>query len=160
MKKMLLASLFGAALMVPLAAKAEFAFTARGTALRAGPGNDYPRLDRIPANVRVYLHGCIDRYEWCDVTVGRERGWIDGDRLVYPYEGRRMSIIEIGPRARLPILGFHFDNYWDENYANGRRHSFYRDRDRWRPQDFARRDSDRDGTPNRFDSQPYNPRRD
>ena len=158
MKKTLLASLFGAALMVPLAANAEFAFTARPTALRAGPGTDYPRLNRIPPNVRVYMHGCLSGFDWCDVTVGRERGWIDGERLVVPYQGRRMSVIEIGPRARLPVLGFHFDNYWDENY--GRRHTFYRDRDRWR-RDFAQRpDRDRDGVPNRFDDYPNNPRRD
>ena len=157
MKKMLLASLFSAALMVPLAAKAEFAFTARGTALRAGPGNDYPRLDRIPPNVRVYLHGCLSGFDWCDVTVGRYRGWIDGDRLVVPYQGRRMSVIEIGPRARLPLLAFHFDNYWDENYG---RRSFYRDRDRWR-RDFAQRyDRDHDGVPNRFDDHTNDPRRD
>ncbi len=51
-----------------------------------------------------------------------------------------------GPRIALPMLTFSFDTYWHDNY---RRSGFYRDRDRYR--DFARRDQDRDGIPNRFD---------
>jgi uncharacterized protein YraI len=97
-------------------------------------------------NTRVQIHGCINRYDWCDVSVRGARGWVEGDDLRLRYQGRPVRIVEYGPRIALPTLTFSFDRYWNDNY---RRSGFYRDRDRYR--DFARRDQDRDGVPNRFD---------
>ena len=156
MKKTLFASLFGAALMLPLAAQAETAFTSGSVSLRSGPSEEFPRIDRLRSNQRVNLHGCIDRFDWCDVSVGRDRGWVDGSRLVIPYQGRRVRVMEYGPRINVPMLSFNF-GYWDDHY---RGRGFYRDRDNWRGRDFARRwDRDGDGVPNRFDDRPNNPRR-
>ena len=138
------ATVLGAALFAPVAANAAVAYLTDSTSLRAGPGRDFPRIERLPSNVRVELYGCIDRFDWCDVRVGRMRGWVDGDDLTVPWRGRRVGIIEYGPRLSLPLISFRIDNYWDEHY---RRHTFYRDRDRYRA--FA--DRDHDSIPNRFD---------
>ncbi len=166
MKKFLISAVLGAAMLVPALAKAEVAFTSDSMIVRAGPGHDYPRIDRLPPNMRVRLYGCIDRFDWCDVSFGGIRGWVDGERLFVPYQGRRVRVIEYGPRLSLPLVSFGFDSYWDEHY---RRHGFYRERDHWRsfrdrdhdgvPNRFDR-DRDGDGVPNRFDRQPNNPRRD
>ncbi len=157
MKKSLLAAIFGAAALLPLAAQAEVAFTDGRATLHAGPGREFPRIDRLRSNVRVNLYGCIDGFSWCDVSIGRERGWVDGDSLFVPYQGRRVRVMEYGSRINVPMVRFNW-GYWD-NYYRGR--GFYRDRDHWRRQDFARRwsDADGDGVPNRFDDRPRNPYR-
>ena len=163
MKKFFLATVLGAALMVPAAANAAVAYLTNPTSLRAGPGRDFPRLDRLPPNARVELYGCVDRFDWCDVRFGRVRGWIDGDNLYVPWQGRRVRVMEYGPRLSLPVISFRFDNYWNDHY---RGRPFYRERDRFRA--FADRDRDGipnrvdrdrdgDGVPNRFDRNPNNP---
>jgi uncharacterized protein YraI len=148
MKAKYLASVLAAAFMLPAAAHAQTAYTADSLTMRAGPGRDYPRIERLSRNSRVFIHGCVDRFDWCDVSRGRLRGWVDGDALMIPYEGRRLRVLEYGPRLDVPVISFRFDNYWNDNY---RRHSFYRDRDRWREYRSARRDQDFDGVPNRVD---------
>jgi uncharacterized protein YraI len=138
------------ALLGPVAAHAERAYTTTTLALRAGPGSEYPRLERIPRDMRVEVHGCLDRFDWCDVSYRGTRGWLDGEALVVRSEGRRSRVTEYWPRARGPIVTFSFDSYWDNNYN---RRSFYRDRDDWRNRSrgWRGRDQDRDGIPNRFD---------
>lgn len=131
---------------LPAAAQAAQGFTEGRVALRAGPDNDYPRVTTLNRNTRVQIHGCINRYDWCDVSVRGARGWVEGEDLRLRYQGRPVRVIEYGPRIALPMLTFSFDTYWNDNY---RRSGFYRDRDRYR--DYARRDQDRDGIPNRFD---------
>jgi uncharacterized protein YraI len=145
--KVLGAAVLGAALMVSTAASAAVAYLTSPTSLRAGPGGDFPRLDRLPPNARVELLGCVDRFDWCDVRFGRMRGWVDGDNLFVPWQGRRVRVMEYGPRLSLPVISFRFDNYWDEHY---RGRPFYRERERFRA--FA--DRDHDGIPNRFDRTP------
>ena len=145
--KILGAAVLGAALMASTAASAAVAYLTRPTSLRAGPGGDFPRLDRLPPNARVEILGCVDRFDWCDVRFGRMRGWVDGDNLFVPWQGRRVRVMEYGPRLSLPVISFRFDNYWDEHY---RGRPFYRERERFRA--FA--DRDHDGIPNRFDRTP------
>ena len=134
------------ALAIPAMAQAAPGMTDSRVQLRAGPGYDYPRVTNLARNTRVNVHGCIRRYDWCDVSVRGIRGWMPADDLRLRYQGRVVRVPEYGPRIALPTLTFSFDTYWDDNY---RRSNFYRDRDRWREQ--ARRDQDRDGVPNRLD---------
>ncbi len=172
MKLRLIIPTLAAALLVSVAADAATGYTTGRLNLRAGPGRDYPTIEVLRRDTRVTVFGCLDRFDWCDVQRGRQRGWVDGDSLVIPYQGRRVGIIEYGPRLRLPMLTFSFDNYWDTYY---RRAGFYRDRDSWRErwrgwsnrvdQDHdgipnrIDRDRDNDGVPNRRDDAPNNPRR-
>jgi len=142
--------LLAATVIASAAAEAATGYTTERLNLRAGPGREYPTIDAISRNTKVRVYGCLARYHWCDVSRGRMRGWVDGDALVIPYRGRRVALIEYGPRVRdLPIIRFSFDSYWDNHY---RRAAFYRDRDSWRERWRGwSRDQDRDGIPNRFD---------
>jgi len=152
MKIRIAVPLLAAALLASAAADAATGYTTSRLTLRAGPGRDYPMIDTVSRNTRVTVHGCIDRFDWCDISRGRMRGWVDGDSLNVVYRGRRVGMMEYGPRIRLPIISFSFDNYWDTHY---RRAAFYRDRDnwreRWRGWSAGMRDQDRDGIPNRVD---------
>ncbi len=133
------------------AAEAATGYTTERLTMRAGPGREYPRIDSVASNTRVTVHGCVDRYDWCDISRGRQRGWVDGDELVMPFQGRRVKVMQYGPRVNLPVITFRLDNYWDEHY---RRASFYRDRDSWRERWrgwSGMPDSDHDGRPNVVD---------
>jgi uncharacterized protein YraI len=115
--------------IAPNLASALSAVTAEPANLRAGPSFDFPVVDRIPADVRVNVHGCVRGYRWCDVSWRDARGWVPGNELAYLYDNRRVTIIEYGPRIGLPVVVFSFDTYWDRHY---RSRSWYGDRARWR----------------------------
>jgi len=116
-------------LIGPSLASAADAVTTARTNLRAGPAYDFPVVDRIPSDVGVNIHGCIRAYSWCDVSWRDARGWVPGNQLAYLYNGRRVRVVEYGPRIGLPIVGYSVDTYWD-TYYRGR--PFYGQRDRWR----------------------------
>ena len=121
----------------PAAASALTAVTTEQIPLRAGPAGDFPVVDQVPADARVVVHGCVRAYRWCDVSWRDAHGWARGDDLAYLEDSRRVSIIEYGPRVRLPIVVFSFDGYWDRYY---RSRPFYSERARWRA---VWRDNDR-----------------
>src|SRR5262245_6709674 len=124
-----LAAAVAGLVLAPNLASALSAVTATSTDLRAGPAYDFPVVDQIPGDVRVNVHGCVRGYRWCDVSWRDARGWVSGQELAYLYEGRRVTIVEYGPRIGLPVVGFAFDTYWDR-YYRGR--SWYGERARWR----------------------------
>ena len=113
----------------PAAASALTAVTTEPLPLRAGPAGDFPVVDQVPADARVVVHGCVSAYRWCDVSWRDAHGWARGDELAYLEDSRRVSIIEYGPRVRLPIVAFSVDRYWDRHY---RSRPFYSERARWR----------------------------
>jgi uncharacterized protein YraI len=133
-----LAALAAGLLIGPNVASALPAVTTEPTNLRAGPAFDFPVVDAIPGDVSVNVHGCVRGYRWCDVSWRDARGWVPGAELAYLDSGRRVTIVEYGPRVRLPVVGFAFDTYWDR-YYRGR--SWYGERARWRT---VWRDRDRD----------------
>jgi uncharacterized protein YraI len=113
----------------PNLASALTAVTTEPTNLRAGPAFDFPVVDSIPSEARVNVHGCVRGYRWCDVSWRDARGWMAGEELAYLYDGRRVTIVEYGPRIGLPVIGFAFDTYWDRYY---RSRPWYSERTRWR----------------------------
>ena len=113
----------------PAVASALTAVTTEPLPLRAGPAGDFPVVDQVPADARVVVHGCVRAYRWCDISWRDAHGWARGDELAYLEDSRRVSIIEYGPRARLPIVAFSVDGYWDRYY---RSRPFYSERARWR----------------------------
>jgi uncharacterized protein YraI len=115
--------------IAPNLASALSAVVAGSTELRAGPAFDFPVVDSLPSDVRVNVHGCVRGYRWCDVSWRDARGWVPGEELAYLYQGRRVTLVDYGPRIGLPILAFSFDNYWD-HYYRGR--PFYGERARYR----------------------------
>src|SRR5262249_2909179 len=115
------------------------AVTAESIDLRAGPAFDSPVVDRIPSDVNVDIHGCLGGYRWCDVSWRDARGWLPGNQLAYIYQGRRVTVLEYGPRIGLPVVGYSFDSYWDRYY---RSRPFYGERARYRT---VWRDHERNG---------------
>lgn len=124
-----LAAVAAGLIVAPNLASALSAVTASATNLRAGPAFDFPVVDRLPADVRVNVHGCVRGYRWCDISWRDARGWAPGEELAYLYQGRRVTVVEYGPRIGLPVVGFAFDTYWDR-YYRGR--VWYGERARWR----------------------------
>jgi uncharacterized protein YraI len=97
-------------------ALAEEAYTSKSANLRAGPGRDYPIVSRIPPGSSVEVAGCLEDYAWCDVIAGPDRGWMYSGSLEYPYEGRRVAILQEGPAIGLPVVVFSVGPYWDTYY--------------------------------------------
>lgn len=114
-----------AALPDPAQAQAR---TTTAVNLRAGPGVEYPIVAWLPQATRVEVHGCVERYEWCDVTAPDVRGWVHAAYLAYPYRNRPVPIITYGALIGLPIIIFSIGPYWDDHYRN---RPWYSQRPRW-----------------------------
>ncbi|MFS2102685.1 SH3 domain-containing protein, partial [Variovorax sp. Varisp85] len=108
------------ALILPLAAAAQQAFT-RGTVnLRAGPSGDYPLVARLGPGQPLDVIGCTSGYGWCDVVLpDGGRGWVWSRSLDYAYQERRVPLATYGAVIGVPIISFAIGSYWA---------SYYRDR--------------------------------
>lgn len=108
------------ALILPLAAAAQQAFT-RGTVnLRAGPSGDYPLVARLGPGQPLDVIGCTSGYGWCDVVLpDGGRGWVWARSLDYAYQERRVPLATYGAVIGVPIISFAIGSYWA---------SYYRDR--------------------------------
>jgi len=84
--------------------------------LRAGPARDYPLVATLPPGTQVQIFGCTEDWDWCDVAVGPNRGWLYARHLDYPYQGRRTVIFGHGPSLGLPLVTFSLGTYWDSYY--------------------------------------------
>jgi len=125
MKTRLFASV---ALALSLPAVAQQAITTGWANLRAGPGGDYPLVARLQPNTPVQVEGCLSGYQWCDISIGPDRGWIYAQRLNYVYQDRPVPILGWGARIGLPIIAFSIGSYWDDYY---RQRPWYGQRPRW-----------------------------
>jgi uncharacterized protein YraI len=136
-----------AALMQPSAASAEDGFTVSDVNMRAGPASRFPVIGTLPGGARVYIHGCLGEWDWCDVSWGDERGWVFSDYLESLYGQRRVPLVEYRARLNIPVLTFNITTYWDRYYRD---RYWYRDRDHWargdwnRDRDWSQGDNDRD----------------
>ena len=114
----LFACLVFLALASSAAAVGQTAFTAKVVNLRAGPSRDYPLVTHLGPGVAVQVAGCVDDWTWCDVIAGPDRGWIYAGNLVYPYQGRRVVVLDDGPTIGFPIVSFSIGPYWDSYYRS------------------------------------------
>lgn len=124
------------AFALPAWAQAADGIVVANVNLRAGPDIGYPSINVVPAGVRVDIQGCIQGYEWCDVIVGLDRGWIAAGYLQYLYQNQTVYVQDYGPRIGLPIVSFVIGTYWGNYYAN---RPFYRQRDYWYRRPFVHR---------------------
>ncbi|QNK70533.1 SH3 domain-containing protein [Variovorax sp. PAMC26660] len=117
------------ALVLPLAASAQQAFT-RGTVnLRAGPSGDYPLVARLAPGQSLDVVGCTSGYGWCDVVLpDGGRGWVWAKSLDYAYQEQRVPLAAYGAVIGVPIVSFVIGNYW-ANYYRDR--PWYGDRRWW-----------------------------
>lgn len=127
MKKMALGLLAGLMVFAVAGEASARSVVVRTVNLRAGPDTDYPVVARIAKNSTIKVHGCIDDWDWCDVSVSRLRGWVRSDFIYTTYRNRNVAFVEAAPRLDVPIISFNI-GYWDNYY---RSRPFYRDRARW-----------------------------
>ena len=118
MRTMLLGAVLGAALLSPMAASALTAFADETLTVQAGPGVNFSSLEQLSPQTRIWIHGCRQEHDWCDVSRGRLRGWVRAERLAVPGGGA----------IDVPVAGFDIRAYWDANY---RREPFYAELPRW-----------------------------
>jgi uncharacterized protein YraI len=111
-----------------LSAQAQNGYVTVNLNMRAAPDSDYPLITTIRAGSAISVEGCIDDYQWCDVTAYGERGWVSGDYIEYDYQNRRVPLYGYGVQIGIPIISFTIGDYWGSHYNH---RSFYRDRDRW-----------------------------
>ena len=107
-----------AALMLvaaPQAACAQGAAVNRNVNMRAGPDRAFPLVAWLPAGTVVRVFGCTSRPRWCDVSNGRNRGWVNAGYLSNIRRGTPTVTFSIGP-------------YWDLHY---RGRPWYADRSQW-----------------------------
>ena len=115
-------------LALAMPAMAQQALTTDWVNLRAGPGRDYPLVGRLVPNTPVQVGGCLGGYNWCDVIVGPDRGWVYASHLSYVYQNRPVPILGWGAQIGLPVVVFSIDSYWDQYY---RQRPWYSQRPRW-----------------------------
>lgn len=125
--KFMIGAAFAGAMLVPgMASAASPAVVTTDLNIRTGPAASYQRFGTIPGGTRVTVHGCLNGYNWCDVTWSGERGWVSGNYLAYRgdrYQGR--SISNVGVSIGLPVLAFDPYRYHRSHYV-GR--TWYKDR--------------------------------
>jgi uncharacterized protein YraI len=116
-------------LILPSAASAQEAVTAKTVHVRAGPAEDYPVVAILPPGFRLLVQGCLSDYSWCDVLLpDNNRGWVHAGNLTYFYQGAHVPILGYGSAIGIGIVMFSIGNYWDNHY---RVYPWYRDRPRW-----------------------------
>lgn len=128
-KKILAGTVFAAgALVATLPAHAADGFTTSSTELRSGPGGEYPPVGVIESDSAVEVNGCLESWSWCDVSIGGDRGWVEGNALALEYQSTRGALVKMAPQANVGVVTFSFDDYWDTNYKT---RTFYKERPRW-----------------------------
>lgn len=92
------------------------AYTTANVNLRAGPGTTYPVLTTVPNGGSITTYGCLEGYNWCDVSWGAERGWMSASYIQVTYQGQPVIITPaIAPAVGLTVVVFN-RAYWDRYY--------------------------------------------
>lgn len=118
MKKLMtgVLAILGASSLAGAAQAATPSFTTANVNLRAGPGTSYPVLVTVPNRGAITTHGCLENYNWCDVSWGAERGWMSASYIQVTYEGQPVYVTP----AIAPVVGLSvviYDRaYWDRWY--------------------------------------------
>jgi uncharacterized protein YraI len=115
-------------------AGAQNAYTARPMNLRAGPDRGYPVVAPVDEGSPLDVHGCLDGWSWCDVSVEGNRGWLYGGGIYFEEGGNDVWLYSYGPQVSLPIVTFSVDTYWGQ-YYQGR--PWYGQREQWAHRHFA-----------------------
>ena len=106
-----------AALLMPTAAMAAPGIVTTTVSLRAGPGEGFPTVDRIPGGATVNIHGCLRGTAWCDVSWSDDRGWVSSQYLEYLYRNRYVYLPDYVAEIDVPVVPFVLTSYWSSYYA-------------------------------------------
>ena len=104
-------------LLMPTAALAAPGIVTTTVSLRAGPGEGFPTVDRIPGGARVNIHGCLRGTAWCDVSWSDDRGWVSSQYLEYLYRNRYVYLPDYVDEIDVPVVPFVLASYWSSHYA-------------------------------------------
>lgn len=110
--------LIAAALLLPSAALAAPGLVTDTVSLRAGPGDGFPAVDRIPAGSHVDIHGCLKGDAWCDVSWSDDRGWVSSDELQWLYRNHYVYLSDYYDEIDVPVVSFVVGSYWSSYYAS------------------------------------------
>jgi uncharacterized protein YraI len=102
---------------MPAAALAAPGIVTTTVSLRAGPGEGFPTVDRIPGGDRVNIHGCLKGIAWCDVSWSDDRGWVSSQYLEYLYRNRYVYLPDYVDEIDVPVVPFVLASYWSSYYA-------------------------------------------
>lgn len=106
-----------AMLLLPSAALAAPGIVTTSVSLRAGPGDGFPVVDRIPGGSRVNIHGCLRGDAWCDVSWSDDRGWVSSDELQWLYRNHYVYLSDYYDDIDVPVVPFVLGTYWSTYYA-------------------------------------------
>jgi uncharacterized protein YraI len=106
-----------AVLLMPTAALAAPGIVTTTVGLRAGPGEGFPTVDRIPGGARVNIHGCLRGTAWCDVSWSDDRGWVSSQYLEYLYRNHYVYLPDYVDEIDVPVVPFVLTSYWSSYYA-------------------------------------------
>src|ERR1700730_17743120 len=106
-----------AALLMPTAAPAAPGTVGNPLSLRAGPGEGFPTVDRIPGGARINIHGCLRGTAWCDVSWSDDRGWVSSQYLEYLYRNRYVYLPDYADEIDVSVVPFVLTSYWSSYYA-------------------------------------------
>jgi uncharacterized protein YraI len=106
-----------AVLLMPAAALAAPGIVTTTVSLRAGPGEGFPTVDRIPGGDRVDIHGCLRGNAWCDVSWSDDRGWVSSQYLEYLYRNHYVYLPDYFDEINVPVVPFVLTSYWSSYYA-------------------------------------------
>ena len=106
-----------AMLLMPTAALAAPGIVTTTVSLKAGPGEGFPTVDRIPGGTRVNIHGCFRGKAWCDVSWSDDRGWVSSRYLQYLHRNRYVYLPDYVDEIDVPVVPFVLTSYWSSYYA-------------------------------------------
>ena len=106
-----------AMLLLPSAALAAPGMVTATASLRAGPGDGFPMVDRIPGGSHVNIHGCLKGDAWCDVSWSDDRGWVSSDELQWLYRNNYVYLSDYYDQIDVPVVPFVIGSYWSSYYA-------------------------------------------
>lgn len=85
--------------------------------MRAGPSTQYPVVVTLPSGMALTLYGCTADTTWCDVSWGRDRGWIAASYVQVTYRGNSATLTPaIAPAIGLTVVAFN-QAYWNTHYV-------------------------------------------
>jgi len=106
-----------AMLLLPSAALAAPGMVTTNVSLRAGPGDGFPVVDRIPGGSHVNIHGCLRGDAWCDISWSDDRGWVSSDELQWLYRNNYVYLSDYYNDIDVPVVPFVIGTYWSTYYA-------------------------------------------
>jgi uncharacterized protein YraI len=106
-----------AMLLMPTVTLAAPGIVTTTVSLKAGPGEGFPTVDRIPGGARVNIHGCFRGKAWCDVSWSDDRGWVSSRYLEYLHRNRYVYLPDYVDEIDVPVVPFVLTSYWSSYYA-------------------------------------------